>query len=156
MYQNALNFYSHTPRGVRLNSCCHSNLQLDFYSHTPRGVRRIDDYLNDFADNFYSHTPRGVRLSQLLQFRPESVHFYSHTPRGVRLHLLLPLSLLNNISTHTPLAGCDDLGFVGFVNEKDFYSHTPRGVRHTCLGFFDMFFLFLLTHPSRGATMLLC
>ena len=58
------------------------------------------------------------------------------------------------ISTHTPLAGRDQNSNPDKGNYMYFYSHAPRGARP--LDFEDTydFSKFLLTRPSRGATIL--
>ncbi len=78
------------------------------------------------------------------------------------------------ISTHTPLAGCDEIPAGQFPRWCHFNSHTPRGVRPAAQDFISkignfnshtprgvrlalgnnrkMKKRFQLTHPSRGAT----
>ena len=56
------------------------------------------------------------------------------------------------ISTHTPLTGCNKMQKYVYCAQKDFYSHTPHGVQLNLLYNINIFLSFLLTHPSRGAT----
>ncbi len=80
----------------------------------------------------------------------------------------------NFISTHTPLTGCNRVstsGTTGSFNfyshtphgvqrnkyfisfyPNNFYSHTPHGVQHWNISWRNFINIFLLTHPSRGAT----
>ncbi len=125
-------FNSHTPRGVRLQARKGRPGIGDFNSHTPRGVRLKQSPLwFTVMINFNSHTPRGVRLYALVFNLPVARFQLTHPSRGATgpsQGLLDPVK----ISTHTPLAGCDNV-FAGSP-----FSPTP----------------FQLTHPSRGATYL--
>ena len=98
-----------------------------FNSHTPRGVQQIHRSVSGANRNFNSHTPRGVQLCWLF-VRHRIGDFNSHTPRGVQLqNVSLYYALW--ISTHTPLAGCNQ----NHTRPKNlglhFNSHTPRGVQ---------------------------
>ena len=58
-----------------------AQIHEDFYSHAPRGARlNIAEYYWK-THNFYSHAPRGARLG-FLQQRKRKQNFYSHAPRG--------------------------------------------------------------------------
>ncbi len=56
------------------------------------------------------------------------------------------------ISTHTPLAGRDSIVLGKICEMADFYSHAPRGARLMYLNPSVPACPFLLTRPSRGAT----
>ena len=56
------------------------------------------------------------------------------------------------ISTHTPLTGCNVARYNSREIGEDFYSHTPHGVQQNGARFMVRTVKFLLTHPSRGAT----
>ena len=82
--------------------------------------------------------------------------FYSHAPRGARQNQLIDLAI-RRISTHTPLAG-RDLIFMIAEHYQVISTHTPLAGR-------DMapptpieipVVTFLLTRPSRGATIYIC
>ena len=63
------------------------------------------------------------------------------------------LELLNlAISTHTPLAGRNKVMKIIAVMSPNFYSHAPRGAQHGAADFKVNGNQFLLTRPSRGAT----
>ena len=144
-------------------------------THTPlTGCNYQQPAVNINHDDFYSHTPHGVQLG-LQEYRKTShTHFYSHTPHGVQQSLrnapeLLPGFLLTHpsrgatsngyyglfggkISTHTPLTGCNALSASGCRSRNNFYSHTPHGVQQPMVPDGTLILIFLLTHPSRGAT----
>ena len=101
----------------------------DFYSHAPRGARPYSFTCWSIAPDFYSHAPRGARHEPYWYPWDPDKNFYSHAPRGARPNEFKTVYQLT-ISTHTPLAGRD---------------RQPRA--------WKMIFPFLLTRPSRGATM---
>ena len=99
---------------------------------------------------FYSHAPRGARPYRKFGTSSPS-HFYSHAPRGARREVREP-RWKYLISTHTPLAGRDDGTGQEFSLLYNFYSHAPRGARpYPFIGGLASH-TFLLTRPSRGAT----
>ena len=101
----------------------------NFYSHAPRGARHTASPSLCRLAYFYSHAPRGARLVFCHMCSPQK-YFYSHAPRGARLELILTVSLSNY-----------------------FYSHAPRGARHPHPLASRPHAGFLLTRPSRGATL---
>ncbi len=130
------------------------NSPHNFNSHTPRGVRRAGGYIyKPVIQHFNSHTPRGVRPIAAEPRPEQETHFNTHTPRGVRLDNLQNSNIHKNISTHTPLAGCDapnhlNTGFQHFIS-----THTPlAGCDLAVSGYRIAVKQFQLTHPSRGAT----
>ena len=100
---------------------------------------------------FYSHTPRGVRPGTAARLERRMLFLLPHPSRGAT-DLTIPQIMSLYISTPTPLAGCDD----GRGDRRylcvDFYSHTPRGVRLQGKLSSTAYIIFLLPHPSRGAT----
>ena len=60
--------------------------------------------------------------------------------------------IIAKISTHTPLAGCNQITQDVLDLALHFYSHTPCGVQHISNPNFTRIKKFLLTHPLRGAT----
>ncbi len=56
------------------------------------------------------------------------------------------------VSTHAPLAGCDEIDKVKEVIGISFNSRAPRGVRPSRLTYTTGSEMFQLTRPSRGAT----
>ena len=110
----------------------------------------------------------------IFKCRFENVQFLlTHPLRGATIMAsnCLPVQA---ISTHTPLAGCNDESGKTIDEIKNFYSHTPCGVQlmriklhvlpqhfysHTPCGVqlnvhgnLKIGIPFLLTHPLRGAT----
>ena len=122
-------FYSHAPRGARLDRAGVWFPARDFYSHAPRGARLQTGMPLSSAIRFLLTRPsRGATCSitvnrlvgKFLLTRPSRgattgnndydgkvFNFYSHAPRGARLF------------RHTSAGD--------IVN---FYSHAPRGARH--------------------------
>ncbi len=100
-------FNSHTPRGVRPYMPKIVLGRINFNSHTPRGVRPSRRTMKQFQHQYFnSHTPRGVRHFPR-NLPSQNSYFNSHTPRGVRLYVCGAITMALDISTHTPLAGCD-------------------------------------------------
>ena len=149
---------------------------MNFYSHAPRGARHRQSPENTASDNFYSHAPRGARLLPAAQAVPPPENFYSHAPRGARrlwraswdptskFLLTRPSrgatvhdpagSGGTEISTHTPLAGRDVPSFAAF-SMCLISTHTPLAGRDKVrVRFYRADGRFLLTRPSRGATLL--
>ena len=81
------------------------------------------------------------------------IDFYSHAPRGARLPAVPFIIPAPRISTHTPLAGRDILRNHKIVKFENFYSHAPRGARRKLRDEDCIMMSFLLTRPSRGATL---
>ena len=102
---------------------------------------------------FYSRTSREVRLAQLLIVNLHTPFLLTHLSRGATL--LRQYTLANNmISTHAPLARCDRSHRGGAGQKQHFYSRTSREVRLLCHAHTVPAASFLLTHLSRGATVL--
>ena len=78
----------------------------------------------------------------------------THTPLTGCNNCMAELMILWDISTHTPLTGCNTPTIAGKSRIENFYSHTPHGVQHEAIENMASSMKFLLTHPSRGATML--
>ena len=101
--------------------------------------------------HFYSHTPHGVQPG-VASTKQQGSNFYSHTPHGVQ-HDIFEVELPDEfISTHTPLTGCNIRHCKQQCYIYYFYSHTPHGVQHATAAQIFQKTIFLLTHPSRGAT----
>ena len=99
----------------------------------------------------------------------------THTPLAGRDADVVGLPGIHIISTHTPLAGRDQCPILMRTVILYFYSHAPRGARRGCsrASWYSHYFyshaprgarpmpdidengnpIFLLTRPSRGATM---
>ena len=105
---NFMNFYSHTPCGVRPLEWYLENLEKQFLlTHPMRGATRLFSSSNAF--NFIStHTPH-AGCDFLISFSKYVwENFYSHTPCGVRqISKMFKRIQAHLISTHTPHAGCD-------------------------------------------------
>ena len=155
IYQTAnglLNFYSHTPCGVQpfnkmeniiteristhtpLAGCnnlpiCPGIHCVYFYSHTPCGVQRKNNKLWKIFKNFYSHTPCGVQLSYIRKKLLKNIS--THTPLAGCNNTNNQIRKTYKISTHTPLAGCNEVKGNFFQLIHHFYSHTPCGVQHS-------------------------
>ncbi len=106
-----------------------------------------------FTNDFNSHTPRGVRRDSV-EDRVIKENISTHTPlAGCDLHCRGIGKFRTGISTHTPLAGCDlVLEQYSGKTTLNFNSHTPRGVRLKIRQKHRRIIIFQLTHPSRGAT----
>ena len=84
-------------------------MALCISTHTPLAGRDITYLrLTICSMNFYSHAPRGARRKQRGEVS-DTDDFYSHAPRGARP--VRPVQDLTGffISTHTPLAGRDEM-----------------------------------------------
>ncbi len=77
-----------------------------------------------------THTPLTGCNSAKIQMTRQRINFYSHTPHGVQ---------------HKDVTE--------FYIAKNFYSHTPHGVQLIGVANTRQQGVFLLTHPSRGATL---
>ena len=151
--KNYASISTHTPLAGRdMNGLVNLKVLLTFLLTRPSRGATNDFFARLPLDvHFYSHAPRGARLIQRLSCKRQT-YFYSHAPRGARresisvipsliLFLLTrpsrgatrtPFSSITamNISTHTPLAGRDQM------------EQTANQQLNS----------FLLTRPSRGAT----
>ncbi len=75
----------------------------------------------------------------------------THPLRGATIYLWSSVCRIG-ISTHTPLAGCNQINIHDYLGDYHFYSHTPCGVQQEIAKGTEMVIQFLLTHPLRGAT----
>ena len=167
-------FYSHAPRGARLLSSGPKSPTIQFLltrpsrgathrgigfrsayfisTHTPLAGR--DQVVRGHAEifgNFYSHAPRGARL-EALQKRAELTEISTHTPLAGRDIITAADTILAGISTHTPLAGRDPAAPALLIPLPIFLLTRPsRGATIRRRGS-PSFSAFLLTRPSRGAT----
>ena len=103
-----LYFYSHTPHGVQLGACnplwaC----TLFLLTHPSRGATIILKYAALRQQFLLTHPLRGATEKYIL-------NFMNHW-----------------ISTHTPLAGCNEIQWNIRVMRVNFYSHTPCGVQQS-------------------------
>ncbi len=116
----------------------------------------------------------GVQHLGVASVDVRKIFLLTHPSRGATLNAPACIHV-PNISTHTPLTGCNTTtakksGIFGhfyshtphgvqrsnsstITNMYDFYSHTPHGVQHIKQNLPRTVGKFLLTHPSRGATM---
>ena len=76
----------------------------------------------------------------------------THTPLAGRDETHTRVIDAFQISTHTPLAGRDSGSPASSGRSPDFYSHAPRGARLNAGAGHVIEHGFLLTRPSRGAT----
>ena len=74
-----------------------------------------------------THPSRGVTLIRDGLEAGLDVFLLTHPSRGVT-GMNKKEIVLQAISTHTFLAGCDKYGWGRVLDWIDFYSHTPRGV----------------------------
>ncbi len=104
------------------------------------------------ALNFYSHTPHGVQQRTHLYYCHPYRFLLTHPSRGATQRKYGRLGQAE-ISTHTPLTGCNVRQWCKRADGSNFYSHTPHGVQRKRGGCWFCPNAFLLTHPSRGATL---
>ena len=142
------NFNSHAPRGARRNDNPNGHGIRDFNSHAPRGARpelteetreryisthtplagrdAFPHCLTSAVRHFNSHAPRGARRRRVCDYG-RGQNFNSHAPRGARLKRSA-VPRFFRISTHTPLAGRDDL-FRSVFCTMMISTHTPLAGR---------------------------
>ena len=148
---NGKNFYSHTPCGVQPSIFMIHNSQSHFYSHTPCGVQLWYSIYIKRKTNFYSHTPCGVQRKSFSTFFFRSWFLLTHPLRGAT-HQWYSNTSTCNISTHTPLAGCNKVNrWHKKEISKFLLTHPLRGAT-TSGQIGALHWRFLLTHPLRGAT----
>ena len=121
---------THTPlAGCNGNAAHDNNMKMHFYSHTPCGVQPLWHQTACQCRRFLlTHPLRGATYNPELRRK------------------------IKNISTHTPLAGCNITSVEQITESSDFYSHTPCGVQLHRHSQSHSQIQFLLTHPLRGAT----
>ena len=118
---------------MRLDRRCIGEWRMEFQlTHPTRGATIMLKIHNSMLRFQLTHPTRGATVSQNARCTKKK-NFNSHTPHGVRQ--LYPLN-------------CD----VG----NNFNSHTPHGVRLNRRLIICLFAKFQLTHPTRGATLLIC
>ena len=122
-----------------------------FYSHAPRGARQARGGVSRRGIQFLLTRPsRGATTYPSVSIRP--LKFLLTRPSRGATDDLAIITFRFNISTHTPLAGRDAIRQTPDVRQGDFYSHAPRGARLLYRHCRDQGHEFLLTRPSRGAT----
>ena len=94
-------FYSHAPRGARLEQTLTAGYLAQFLLTRPAWPGRCED--------FYSHAPRGARLNASPHHIFYGTFLLTRPSRGATQKPLV-LPPLAGISTHTPLAGRDKGG----------------------------------------------
>ena len=120
-------------------------------THPSRGATIRTPLSAQWLTHFYSHTPHGVQPAYMTNFFKKMLFLLTHPSRGAT-HYYFCNAAQTFISTHTPLTGCNGKFRVPDTNASNFYSHTPHGVQLNARPQHLLDILFLLTHPSRGAT----
>ena len=122
---------------------------LDFYSHAPCGARPCSQYARAHSEHFYSHAPCGARRMDTTCWSRTMAFLLTRPLRGATFANLGEQPVLN-ISTHTPLAGRDDLDFY-YLPVPGISTHTPLAGRDCsqsyCLGSLENFY----SHAPCGA-----
>ena len=127
------------------------NRPYDFYSHAPRGARRVLEPGEVERIGFLLTRPSRGATTFFMSFTLSAI-ISTHTPLAGRDELSYNYTRLFPISTHTPLAGRDyyrarscDINAIS--------THTPLAGRDPGdRPAVDAPGRFLLTRPSRGAT----
>ncbi len=120
---------THTPlAGCNYIQKCHFTDEENFYSHTPCGVQRKGNtIIIKIGEFLLTHPLRGATI--VYQNLLKNKQISTHTPlAGCNGHSD-KLYLVYSISTHTPLAGCNRLCAGAYKAGDNFYSHTPCGVQ---------------------------
>ena len=145
-------FNPRTPCGVRLSTMGLDARLTNFNPRTPCGVRLKRSAMPGPLKNFNPRTPCGVRLGRLASWARLSIGFQSTHPLRGATPLPNGAYLINSISIHAPLAGCD-YGLNTIHQQFAISSHAPLAGCDAGDGkSVDMFTLFQSTHPLRGAT----
>ena len=119
-------------RGATSLNCFVKQLNISFLLTRPsRGATFSPPAPSQRSSRFYSHAPRGARHDLPPSFLTSVTFLLTRPSRGATTSTT-GLSSSLYVSTHTPLAGRDEL--------------------RTCDG--SLVHEFLLTRPSRGATMI--
>ena len=124
-------------------------IMYDFYSHAPRGARlnpRMRSVLNSIIS---THTPLAGRDAGMVRV-PLDGCISTHTPLAGRDSVVGWGIQPKPISTHTPLAGRDQYGRGIRRCHADFYSHAPRGARQN-VSVDDSVITDFYSHSPRGA-----
>ena len=166
-------FYSHAPCGARHDCTNFEKVLSDFYSHAPCGARLRSKVSAGNQHIFLLTRPlrgatymltRMFRIHGFLLTRPlrgaTYLHCFprtfkkisTHTPLAGRDEVIYAYIINVGISTHTPLAGRDRDKGLSQAQLANFYSHAPCGARLKSQSPWIDGLLFLLTRPLRGAT----
>ncbi len=121
-------FYSHTPCGVQPKTFANRKIYL-ISTHTPLAGCNIFIMKQHMKMvYFYSHTPCGVQQFPATAFTRKFEFLLTHPLRGATKAGVF-MTFKQNISTHTPLAGCNNSRPQHLLENLNFYSHTPCGVQ---------------------------
>ena len=145
-----MDFYSHAPRGARLNFSLVYGRKGGISTHTPLAGRDQGKIAYDEMIEISTHTPLAGRDWQQAVDMDIGVIFLLTRPSRGATCIVVVLVHFGDISTHTPLAGrdCGKKGFFLLLN--NFYSHAPRGARLN-LSYFVFFNIIISTHtPLAG------
>ena len=121
-------------------------------THTPlAGCNYRMCVKNCTGRDFYSHTPHGVQPNQISTLMHYERFLLTHPSRGATFGCCCAV-VIWQISTHTPLTGCNlRNNFRNFKFYRFLLTHPSRGATSGILTI-GRTRQFLLTHPSRGAT----
>ena len=145
-------FYSRTPREVRLLKQLYETSANDFYSRTPREVRPYKHQKNPiFLKKFLlTHPARGATVYAAFN-KVFAGFLLTHPARGATGHNALD-GFVIVISTHAPRERCD----FGVSSSLTFCIISTHAPRERCdkseSSSSSAMPTFLLTHPARGAT----
>ena len=122
---------THTPLAgrdmLRLTDADFENI---ISTHTPLAGRDFaDTQIVKIKKDFYSHAPCGARHAAAANKTLQQRDFYSHAPCGARRTRTILAASIITISTHTPLAGRDNVILLIAKKRLNFYSHAPCGAR---------------------------
>ena len=144
---------THTPLAGRDPSWNPNQEQIQISTHTPLAGRDLVAIMRPHKRQyFYSHAPRGARRLFASFFYVREGFLLTRPSRGATIIKMMPRPG-GYISTHTPLAGRDLHISIWSHSAQYFYSHAPRGARPNPPLLIPVGLTFLLTRPSRGATL---
>ena len=119
-------------------------------------MRRASPKIGPVLPEFQStHPSRGATIYVPIICRG-GVFQSTHPSRGATFFPDGPCVGFRDISIHAPLTGCDNLANTLAYALKNFNPRTPHGVRPCWPCGRSSFVRFQSTHPSRGATHLVC
>ena len=174
-YLMRIDFYSHTPCGVQLAKNIRKCFVIIFLlTHPLRGATNAENIQSILITFLLTHPLRGATKNGIgaCAFFPfllthplrGATKIYPGISNGYQFLLTHPLRGATDmkqkiehysyISTHTPLAGCNNNVDGRMYCSNYFYSHTPCGVQQQGTNNNRRKKEFLLTHPLRGATVL--
>ena len=112
--------------------------------------RAVIEFVNDFLKN----------ICQIKHSRHKSCcHFVINLVSGIIAYSSELQPYINpfcfsscNISTHTPLAGCNAWAEAKEAGNRNFYSHTPHGVQHQSQAHIVIAYLIATHTHSTGST----